>query len=174
MGYRDDFYKIENIIGITGPIESLPSVYFQDKKTGEFGHITQIHGCDWNQGRSTVQTDPGYQILNACGGGCSCKRAAAHEYNGQGRCFHPSRSLFVASGALSKEKMEVVAQAIWRCPLEKTDPLDDRERDMQDIIYTDMWRDAHQKGPGGRRNAIDYTGQRLANPLLKIVHPTRV
>ena len=174
MGYRDDFYKLENIIGITGPIDSLPSVYFQNTKTGEFGHITQVHYYDWNQGRCPVVVDKGYQIKNECGGGCSCGNASAHEYDGRGRCFHPSRAQFVPRASLSKEQLSVVAQAIWRCPLEKTDPMTERGRDRQDVLYEQIWDHAHTKGPGGRRHAIDYTAQRLQNHVLKIAYPDRV
>ncbi|GAB6905031.1 hypothetical protein DESC_700167 [Desulfosarcina cetonica] len=173
MGYRDDFYKLENIIGITGPIDSLPSVYFQDTKTGEYGHITQVHYYDWNQGRCPVKKDPGYRIENKCGGGCKCGRSAAHEFNGRGVCFHPSRSIFVPRSDLSGGQLEVVAQAIWRCPHEKTDPMNWDERDRQDVMYQQRWLDAHQKGPRGRRNAINYTALGLTNQLLKIAYPHR-
>lgn len=173
MGYRDDFYKVENIIGITGPIDSLPSVYFKDTKTGEYGHITQVHAYDWNQGRSHVEKDPGYRIENKCGGGCVCGRAAAHEFNGDGKCFHPSRSVFVPRSDLSTDQLAVVTQAIWRCPHEKTDPMDWDERDKQDDLYQKKWDDAHKKGPRGRRNAIDYTAEGLTNQIFKIAHPDR-
>ncbi len=173
MGYRDDFYKIENIIGITGPVDSMPSVYFKNAASGEYGHITQVHYYDWNQGRCPVEIDPGYRIENACGGGCSCGSASAHEFNGNGDCFHPSRSTFVARADLSAEDLAVVAQAIWRCPNQKTDPMDWGQRDQQELADQQKWLDAHKKGPGGRRNAIDYTAQGLVNPLLKIAYPHR-
>src|SRR5215207_5971944 len=87
MGYRDDFYKVENIVGITGPVNELPTVYFKDAATGEFGHITQVHSADWNAGRTEVAKDAGWKIVNECTGGCSCGQNTAHEINGAGQCF---------------------------------------------------------------------------------------
>jgi hypothetical protein len=174
MGFRDDFYTIGNIIGITGPIQSLPTVYFRSAVTNEYGHITQVHAYDWNQGRTAVVADVGYQIINVCGGGCGCARVAAHEYNGAGQCFHPSRSLFVARATLSPGDMDVVAQALWRCPHQKTDPLDDDLRDEQDDIYEHNWQAVHQKGPSGRRNAVDFSAGGLANRLLQVANADRL
>jgi len=174
MGYRDDLYTVANITGITGPVDSLPSVYFKNPLTNEYGHITQVHGKDWNQGRSAVKTDAGYVIKNECGGGCHCGKPVSHEYNGDGTCFHHSRAVYVPRASLSATDLEVVAQAVWRCPLQKTDPRTKVGRAQQDAMYEDKWNDAHQKGPGGRRNAIDYTAEGLSNRLLKISHPDRL
>lgn len=176
MGYRDDFYKLENIVGITGPIDSLPSVYFKDAETGEFGHITQVHKSDWNQGRCPVRKDPGWEIRNECGGGCKCGKSTAHEYNGKGTCFHHSRATFVPRASLDGGQLEVVAQSIWRCPDMKTDPIYIGKKELRGQYAADSqkaWDDAHRKGPGGRRNAIDYSAEGLTNPLLKIAYPHR-
>jgi hypothetical protein len=174
MGYRDDFYRVENIIGITGDIDSLPTVYFRNA-AGDFGHITQVHYYDWNQGRCAVETDAGYQIINQCGGGCTCLSPTAHEYYGNGVCFHPSRSAFVPLANLSTAARDVAAQAIWRCPLMKADPGPDDPagRVAAGREIAQRWRDAHRPGPRGRRNAVNYTALGLTNPLFKIAYPER-
>jgi hypothetical protein len=174
MGYRDDFYTTENIVGITGPVNELPTVYFKDTKTGEFGHITQVHSADWNAGRTEVAKDAGSQIVNKCPGGCGCGQSTAHEIDGQGRCFHPSRNVFVPRGALSAGDLDVVKQAIWRCPYMKTDPMTESGRDEQDEAYDKKWNEAHAKDARGRRGAIDYTASGLANRVYGIAYPNRL
>jgi hypothetical protein len=55
MGYRDDFYTIDNIVGYTaadGDITQAPSVYFETNT--EHGRITQVHSNQDNVGRNTV------------------------------------------------------------------------------------------------------------------------
>lgn len=85
MGYRDDFYKKENIIGWTGDINGDSySVYFADcignpPKTVrvadvdqivvQFGHITQKHDCPYNIGREEVGESFSYSIFNGGKGG---------------------------------------------------------------------------------------------------------
>ena len=60
-----------------------------------------------------------------------------------------------------------------RCPYAKTDPLWDEARDAEEKRYEKLWAERHQKGPGGRRGAIDYTAEGLANNVLKIAYPHR-
>jgi hypothetical protein len=179
MGYRDDFFTVENIVGITGPVNELPTVYFKDTATGEFGHITQVHSADWNAGRTEVATDAGWQIVNRCTGGCGCGQNTAHEIDGAGQCFHPSRNVFYARNTLSASDLDVVKQAIWRCPYMKTDPMTARGRDAQDVIYDAAWAEAHSEGARtptgrGRRGAIDYTASGLANRVYGIAYPNRL
>lgn len=79
MGYRDDFYKAENIIGFTGDLANNPTVYFADaggkspklEKVGgsdkvvvSFGHITQAHSIAANVGREAVREAYSYSIFN--------------------------------------------------------------------------------------------------------------
>jgi hypothetical protein len=181
MGYRDDFYKVENIFGITGPVHELPTVYFKDAESGEYGHITQVHTFDWNAGRTEVSIDRGWTIVNKCTGGCGCGQNTAHEINGQGQCFHPSRNKFVSLEELlklSESDHNVVEQAIWRCPYMKTDPMDNQERVNQSAIYEWNWNAAHSRGARtptgrGRRGAIDYTASGLANRVYRIAYPNR-
>lgn len=171
MGYRDDFYTVENIIGITGPVDALPTVYFEDPVFYEFGHITQVHMADWNQGRTRVEMDPGYKILNQCGGGCMCQRHAAHEFNGKGECIHPSRSVFIERKYLTKDEMAVVCQAIWRCPHMKTDPETSAGRRRQQAAYNKRWADVEKKG---RRHGVNFTALGLANRVFQAIYPSRV
>ena len=178
MAYRDDFYTVANIIGITGPVNELPTVYFKNTATGEYGHITQIHHYDWNVGRTGVVTDGGWTIVNQCTQACGCGKDAAHEYNGRGQCFHVSRNKFVPVNQLSADELAVAEQAIWRCPYKKTDPLNWVLRNALDQIYARRWNEAHSVGARtpqgrGRRGAVDYTASGLANRVYKIVYPNR-
>lgn len=79
MGYRDDFYTKENILGYTGTIGKKPTVYFadaggiapklakvdgKDKVLVSFGHITQFHDIANNIGREEVMESTSYSIYN--------------------------------------------------------------------------------------------------------------
>ncbi|MEO0912673.1 MAG: hypothetical protein AAFY59_06765 [Pseudomonadota bacterium] len=67
MGYRDDFYCPQNIIGWTGDLYGEPTVYFRRVLRGdlvEFGRITQAHQRQNNVGRGRVRNSCGYQIDN--------------------------------------------------------------------------------------------------------------
>ena len=79
MGYEDNFYKKENIIGYTGEIKKKPTVYFADAgvlnpKTVtvngksqivvKYGHITQAHDLKCNVGREEVGEAWSYSISN--------------------------------------------------------------------------------------------------------------
>lgn len=59
MGYRDDLYKADNIIGWTGKLHAEPTVYFRcvspDGKQ-MFGHIAQTNPTPANIGRGRVFT----------------------------------------------------------------------------------------------------------------------
>jgi hypothetical protein len=172
MGHRDDFYISANIIGITGPVHELPSVYFQNA-AGEYGHITQVHGANFNWGRTQVTTDKGWKITNTCPKQCGCNQSASHEIDGQDRVFHISRSLFKPSSELTADELTIAAEAIHRCPYAKTDPGYEDLRDREEERFDRLWAERHQKGPGGRRGAIDYTAEGLANNVYKIAYPNR-
>jgi hypothetical protein len=62
MGYRDDFYMVQNIIGYSGNLHSFPTVYFQNGN--EYGHITQKHDIPQNVGRMAVKQCDDYFIGN--------------------------------------------------------------------------------------------------------------
>lgn len=79
MGYRDDFYTKDNILGYTGTLEDNPTVYFadagginprtvkvggKDKVLVSFGHITQVHEIATNVGRERVGESYSYTIAN--------------------------------------------------------------------------------------------------------------
>lgn len=173
MGHRDDFYVVGNIVGITGPVHEFPSVYFKSA-AGEYGHITQVHGCDFNWGRTQVTKDPGWTITNVCPPQCRCGQSASHEIDGNGEVFHISRSLFKPASELSADELAVAAEAIYRCPLQKTDPGYEDLRDKEEERFAKLWDERHRKDVRGRRGAIDYTNEGLANRVFQIVHPNRV
>jgi hypothetical protein len=184
MGHRDDFYVRANIIGITGPVNELPTVYFQSA-AGEYGHITQVHAYNFNWGRTQVEADPGWQITNICPAQCGCGLVTSHEIDGQGEVIHRSRSQFRTLATLTADEQNVAAQAIYRCPYAKTDPLYDQAyaqageqaveqaRDDEEDRFQNLWAERHQRGPLGRRGTIDYTADGLANNLLKIAYKAR-
>jgi len=62
MGYRDDFYKPENIVGYTGRLGVNPTVYFAS--ADEVGRITQDHPHAKNVGRNKVRKSATYTIAN--------------------------------------------------------------------------------------------------------------
>ena len=81
MGYRDDFYCADNILGYTGDIkkDTTITVYFADagglnpklqtvngkqKVVVQFGHITQVHDIAANVGREAVREAYSYSISN--------------------------------------------------------------------------------------------------------------
>jgi hypothetical protein len=79
MGYRDDFYIKDNILGYTGNLHKDPTVYFadaggtapkiakvngKDKVLVSFGHITQFHDMADNIGRGPVDESTSYSIYN--------------------------------------------------------------------------------------------------------------
>ncbi|HUO23133.1 MAG TPA: hypothetical protein VMU59_11510 [Caulobacteraceae bacterium] len=112
MGYRDDFYIVDNIIGYSGSLSDFPSVYFQTK--GEFGHITQKHPSSQNVGRSIVQHAAGYKIENVMVKG---QLKLLESMNGA--VFHESRSTLKRVAELSAADKAIVAQSIWQCKLQK-------------------------------------------------------
>jgi hypothetical protein len=206
MANRDDFYIVENIIGITGPVHDLPSVYFQNDDW-EYGHITQVHRANWNWGRTEVKTDKTWRITNVCPNPnpkkCKCRgrKEVSHEIKdselrGKDWVFHASRDKFTPVDQLTLDELSVVAQAIFRCPYMKSDPLYDEKRAEDEERYQKLWVARHEKGPRlvvrqgaiddeeraviftrggrGRRGAIAYTGEGLANELLKSAYPKRV
>ena len=66
MGYRDDFYTEENIVGYTGDINNNPTVYFEKNHgNGEisYGRITQSHGDPENQGREFILKEKEGKVL---------------------------------------------------------------------------------------------------------------
>ncbi len=67
MGYRDDFYIKENIIGYTGSILFAlpPTIYFYDCTRKFLGHITQLHEISANIGREKVFYAEDYLIFNS-------------------------------------------------------------------------------------------------------------
>ena len=67
MGYRDDFYTKDNIVGYTGDIANNPTVYFMTEKDGikTYGRITLNYPKDKkNEGRELVRSRKDYTRKN--------------------------------------------------------------------------------------------------------------
>jgi hypothetical protein len=112
MGYRDDFYHAENMIGYSGDIQSFPTVYFQ---MGEkYGHITQEHGRSQNVGRGTVKRNANYSIGNEEVDGAQKLVEKVGD-----RIFHKSRSVLTKIERMTFDDQAIILQAIWHYPNEK-------------------------------------------------------
>jgi hypothetical protein len=90
MGYRDDFYCTESIIGYTGDLDNRPTVYFQSKD--EYGRITQAHKNPKNVGRNAVGDigKDGHEMRNE---NLPEKGMRLVEYR-NGKKYHTSRNKF--------------------------------------------------------------------------------
>ncbi|WP_172328023.1 hypothetical protein [Mangrovicoccus sp. HB161399] len=88
MGYRDDFYIADNIVGYTGLPSASPSVYFRKGTT--FGRITQVHDLRTNIGRAVVRDKADYRLENGPHRG---KEVCLEFYDGAYQ--HPSRNPIV-------------------------------------------------------------------------------
>lgn len=118
MGYRDDFYKLENIIGYTGTVENNPTVYFivMRERDGEdiyvFGRITQAHMQADNIGRERVYASAHYSGMNEED---DYGREVWVECIGE-RVIHTSRNPFVRIEDCSPRQKAVLARAISGFP----------------------------------------------------------
>ena len=102
MGYRDDFYMVQNIIGYTGKLNDFPTVYFI--KGDEYGHITQKHGDSQNVGRMEVMKSKNYSIGNETVHGAL---KLVEKENGE--IFHESRSTLTKVDPIDPKNKETVA-----------------------------------------------------------------
>jgi hypothetical protein len=113
MGYRDDFYVTDNVIGYSGNLLDFPTVYFQSGT--EYGHITQKHDTSQNVGRGKVRSAKGYTIENR------------KDSNGEmrlfesvnGKVFHASRGTLTSLASMTEAQKAVLFQAIWQNTGEK-------------------------------------------------------
>ena len=149
MGYRDDFYKKDNILGYTGDLMKDPTVYFADagglnpntvdvdgrtQVLVSFGRITQVHPHEDNVGRGKVHECYSYSISNVTENGreqakecvygrSELKAIGMRQKGGENDhlSFHTSRNRFeqVTSG-----NIEILALAIAKFPNAK-DKVDD-------------------------------------------------
>ena len=132
MGYEDNFYKKENILGYTGKIDDDPTVYFasisgktktvkdRQQLLTKFGHITQFHDRDDNIGRELVRECYSYAIYNNFQSAkesvyglnewdkVASKRKSYVQEN-QHNVFHSSRFFFIH---VNSGNIEILAQAI--------------------------------------------------------------
>jgi hypothetical protein len=142
MGYRDDFYTRDNIIGYTGDLHGPFTVYFADAgvlnpRTKEvngrlqvlvsFGRITQEHPHEDNIGRGKVHECYSYSISNVqrpdgrehaqeCVYGRSELKALGMKVKGkedEHLSFHPSRNRFES---VTAGNINLLAGAIRRFP----------------------------------------------------------
>src|SRR5688572_14701187 len=108
MGYRDDFFVVDNIIGYTGKLKDLTTVYFESG--GEASHITQQHDIKDNIGREVVFSLEGYGAANTDEGG---DKARLLEWMGT-RVIHESRNAMISVEGLSANDQALLAQSIWK------------------------------------------------------------
>ena len=110
MGYRDDFYIVENIVGYTGKLGKSPTVYF--KKGDETGHITQYHELDSNVGREEVLSDPGYRYDGTMYDDINKKNVLYEEWP-KYRIEHWSRNPLIPRDKIDKGDFSILCQAIY-------------------------------------------------------------
>jgi len=108
MGYRDDFYVVDNVVGYTGKIQESPTVYFESES--EVGHITQVHDIKSNIGREAVFSREGYSATNTDEGG---EKVRLLEFEGTD-LVHESRNAMVSVEGMSSNDQAVLAQSIWK------------------------------------------------------------
>ena len=109
MGYKDNFYMVQNIIGYTGNINDFPTVYFQKGK--EYGHITQKHDETQNVGRMEVYESADYWIGNEMVG--PTLKLVEKE---NGKIFHESRSTLTKVDTFNpanRDAVALLAQSIY-------------------------------------------------------------
>ena len=113
MGYRDDFYIAENIVGYSGSLHINPTVYFISNDGGSrtFGRITQDHGNKLNVGRNATRSHDDYVVENRTVRGAE----KCIEFYG-GKIRHESRSLFTPFNGLSALQKSVLKRAIINYP----------------------------------------------------------
>lgn len=112
MGYRDDFYVKENIIGYTGDLKGLPTVYFKRTIEGgfdEWARITQVYPDNRaNEGRAFVRKNRSYVMRNEM----DTDGMHGVEYV-NGAHHHTSRNEF---HAVTGGTLDVLAESITRFP----------------------------------------------------------
>ncbi|MBE3637013.1 hypothetical protein [Mangrovicoccus algicola] len=133
MGYRDDFYCIDNIIGYTGNLIGKPTVYF--RQGNHYGRITQWHGIATNIGRASVRWHPAYHIGNYYVAG----RLVAQEYEGRD-LKHTSRNPFIRREQFRPLDITLLTGAIRRCQDVKRceDPVIGHQTSMKMVLHAEL------------------------------------
>lgn len=132
MGYRDDFYMVQYIIGYSGALHDFPTVYFQ--KGDEYGHITQKHDIPQNVGRMEVRKSKGYWIGNEM-----VKGTLKLVEKENGKIFHESRSTLTKVDTFDPKERDTVAllaQSIYNRDAGEKYISDYSERDFDKIEAT--------------------------------------
>ena len=129
MPYHDTFYTAENIIGYTGQLHQLPTVYFRCDRRNLVGRITQTHPYPQNVGRARPATSIGYRMGNEM----TPNGLRLVERHATG-APHTSRNVFVALDggdpgqrhganmadlARQMQVLAILAQSIRNCPQPK-------------------------------------------------------
>lgn len=111
MAYRNDFYTVTNIIGFSGDVRFLPTVYFQ--RGDEYGHITQFHNRPFNVGREYVAfcRASQYHVYNHFIDG----RIHAIEWEGY-KLVHVSRNRIIKRDSFRPGDLQALSLAIRNCP----------------------------------------------------------
>lgn len=113
MANFDEFYQVWNIIGYTGKLNELPTVYFLSDEFA--GHITQQHRNPRNVGRDVPSPREGYVFGNIGIPGINeIRLVETHLVQGWD---HVSRNamVFIDQAKPDMKVVSVLAQAIWRC-----------------------------------------------------------
>lgn len=108
MPYEAGFYIAKNIVGYTGDLKNNPTVYFHNRKTNQFGRITQDHDHADNIGRARVRIAADYSLRNNRSG------TAEEFYNGSVK--HTSRNKFHKLGVFSGSTLKKLRLAIDAFP----------------------------------------------------------
>lgn len=111
MGYRDDFFIVQNIVGYTGDLQDNPTVYFETDE--EQAHITQAHNKADNVGRGVVFTIEGHSKVNVY----DPEDQKEHLIEMQdGKKVHKSRNRFIAVPNIEnrEELKTILEKAILR------------------------------------------------------------
>lgn len=125
MGFRDDLYTCENIIGYTGKLHAAPTVYFISEELQLVGHITQQHHFQPNIGRQRPIKMQGYSFgneINQAG-----RKVLVERFHNNSK--HESRNPLIYVGyhengrpqdyAITMETIAILASAIYALPNEK-------------------------------------------------------
>lgn len=115
--YRPDLYTFENIIGHTGSLHNNPTVYFRNRRTGDFGFITQAHDFVWNVGREPVfreTADKRYVIENRNVNGMLRAVEMLVDRNGVEDVIHKSRNRFIDCRRANTHQLAILASSIYR------------------------------------------------------------
>ena len=117
MGYRDDFFVVENMYGYTGDLHNDPTVYFMSNT--EHARITQDHDHKDNIGRDVVKSNETYSIENLPDENNADRiRAMEFEYNplfdAEIRVHKSRNPLVLITATTTDADRAILSQSIWK------------------------------------------------------------